>query len=56
MLYTEGTDSIAAVDAQHETSKSDLEIVDTDKFETANGESSPSKEVLIGGDNNPSRR
>ena len=34
-----------------------LHIVDTDKFEVENSSTSPShKEVLICGDNNPSRR
>ena len=38
-----------------------IDIVDTDNFEghlpaSTNTETSPHKEVLIGGDNNPSRR
>jgi hypothetical protein len=42
----------------NELSKSvgELDIVDTDNFEVPKTESSPHKEVLIGGDNNPSRR
>jgi hypothetical protein len=46
----------ATTDSKPESNPAELEIVDIDKFETAKTESSPSKEVLIGGDNNPSRR
>ena len=46
----------ATSDSKPESNPAELEIIDTDKLETAKTESSPSKEVLIGGDNNPSRR
>ena len=47
----------STVEVDMSKSAESLHIVDTDKFEVQNTETSPShKEVLIGGDNNPSRR
>ena len=55
------TTATASNDATSETPKGvggEIDIVDVDNvaFEAKKSESSPSKEVLIGGDNNPSRR
>ena len=55
------TTATASNDVTSETSKGvggEIDIVDVDNvaFEAKKSESSPSKEVLIGGDNNPSRR